>query len=174
MLSFINIVVIVILGCHIQEIQQNRLSTALEYANTYVSSFNEKNMTSIQQYWFLTGGVKHALVEHVKSEAENMANDIFNVNSENIVLDNMAKNTAENFVNLKKWLSNFDSENIKIVITTSTFHKRRAEKIFNGIFYDKPILPIWNLGTKSCSYCEIDEQFHILNVENDVRKALKL
>ena len=61
-----------------------------------------------------------------------------------------------------------------IVITTSEYHKVRAEKIFNGIFKDASfkIQPKWNLGSKACPTCWVDESIHMVNVNNDVNKAI--
>jgi len=144
------------------EIQDDRVNTAIQYANNIANSNNV--------IWFLTGGVKNAL-QNGMTEAKNMANNL--KKNEKIILDEKSKNTAENFVYLKKWLKNNTFEDIpNIIITTSKFHKNRAEKIFNGIF--KSISPLWNLGEVSCSYCWSDETIHIQNVEKDIENALFL
>ena len=93
----------------------------------------------------------------------------------NIVLDTTAQNTAENFLNFKKWyqIADFKEDSI-VIITTSSFHKDRAEKIFKGIFHDVNINPLWNLSNLACPTCWTDELIHIKNVESDVKKALKL
>ena len=156
-------VIMVVLGCHIAEIQHNRISTAINYVN------NQNN----DYLWFLTGGVKDALSNH-RSEASQMADNIV---QSNVVLDNDARNTAENFVNLKKWIKlNYVNQNLTIpnlIITTSSFHKDRAELIFNGVFHDLYVDLTWNLAPLACTYCWHDEKIHLKNVYNDVQKALK-
>ncbi len=159
MLITLGSVIMIVLGCHIQDIQTNRITTAIE--------FSKQNSS---QTWFLTGGVKNA-IENTVSEAEQMKNMLFT--ESNIIIDTEATNTAENFLNFKKWyqLAGF-VEPPEIVITTSAFHKARAEKIFQGIFYDLPVEPVWNLSQLACPTCWTDENFHMRNVESDVKRAL--
>lgn len=170
MLSFIGVTIFVVLGCHIQHIQQDRIFTAITFAQSISSVY--QNTTENEPVWFLTGGVKNALTEHIGAEASQMEKSLMKVNINNVVLDTHAKNTAENFLNLKLWIKNLSNSNINVIITTSSFHQKRAEKIFKGIFYDLDVVPHWNLGKASCSYCESDEYIHIRNVENDVKTAL--
>lgn len=170
MLSLIGITIFVVLGCHIQHIQQDRLSTAITFAQS-ITAYHQ-NGTQIEPIWFLTGGVKNALVEHVGTEADKMASMLSEVSIKNVVLDTNAQNTAENFVNLKHWINKFGKFDVNVVITTSSFHQKRAQKIFEGVFHDINIKPKWNLGSASCQHCETDEHIHIRNVENDVKKAL--
>ncbi len=164
MLATIGSIIMIVLGCHIQDIQKHRITTAIEF-----SKFNSS------QTWFLTGGVKNAIgntvVQVGQSEAETMRQMIFT--ESNVVIDTQASNTAENFLNFKKWyqLAEFD-EPPQIVITTSAFHKARAEKIFQGIFHDLTVEPVWNLSHLACPTCWTDENFHMRNVESDVKKAL--
>ena len=156
-----NTTIMVVLGCHIKEVQTDRFETALNYNKS----------TDI---WFLTGGTKHALDNHVKSEADVMNElDKPGCLNMNVVLDRKAKNTAENFAYLKKWLLKKNLiNNSNIVITTSEFHKNRAELLFKQIIPE--IEPVWNLGIYQCKYCKQDEALYIRNVNSDVEKALKL
>ncbi len=154
--------VMVVLGNQMKEIQKDRVLSAIEYSksieNTYI--------------WYLSGGVK-GCVENEITEASNMRGYINEKTTNNIVLDNYATNTAENFVNLKKWLTikyNSDEE-YEIVITTSEYHKVRALKIFEGIFEKKKIK--WNVSKKACPSCWSDEIFHMKNIEKDVKNALQ-
>lgn len=160
MLVFTTIIMIV-LGCHIVDIQNTRIQMAINFT---------KNASSQNQIWFLTGGVKNAL-ESTITEAERMKSNLDFC--ENIILDTQAQNTAENFFNFKKWFlkQNFTSDD-KVVITTSEFHKNRAEKIFKGIFFDTDIVPYWNLDSNSCTNCWTDEIIHMRNVESDIAKVL--
>jgi len=165
-------VIFVVLGCAIQEIQSDRIQTAINYAK------------SLPKYtkvvWFLTGGVKSAISD--QSEAEKMRMELFS--DANVILDTKATNTAENFVNFKKWLYSKYSQSLwenawqqdpKVVITTSEFHQKRASHILNGIFASSPLTNVeWNLGKKACEYCWSDEPIHMQNVEMDVYRALLL
>jgi uncharacterized SAM-binding protein YcdF (DUF218 family) len=158
----------VVLGCAIQDVQQERVSTALNYAS---------NLTNNDIVWFVTGGVKNAVTEMVASEAEQMREKI-NGSKGKIVLDEKARNTAENFAYLKKWmLDNYQEadETPEIVITTSEFHQERAARIFNGIFQNDNPSPEWNLSkSESCTYCWNDERFHMQNVGIDIKNALRI
>ena len=91
-----------------------------------------------------------------------------------IVLEENATNTAENFAYLKRWVNNnFSQEDLpEFIITTSDFHKDRAERIFQGIMPD--ITPTWNLGKSSCIQCWRDESIHMKNIPADIYKALNL
>ena len=152
----------VVLGCHIIDIQKDRILTAIEYSQQLNYSY----------IWFLTGGIKNDLQScYTKSEANIMLSSLNK--TDNIILDEKAKNTAENFNNLKKWISHNNITNLNIIITTSEFHKERAEKIFNGIFQNN-IIPQWNLSKKACSSCWNDEKLHIQNIEADIQKAILL
>ena len=149
----------VVLGCHINFIQDDRIITAL--------SFTENIESTV---WFLTGGVKNAINNQLNSESKKMAESF---KSMSIVLDEKATNTAENFVYLKQWIKNQKfSITPKIVITTSEFHQGRASKIFNGILPE--FEPLWNLGKQACSYCWADEKIHSNNIFKDIDNALKL
>ena len=148
-------VIMVVLGCHISDIQHDRISTAVSFIS---------NIEPNSHLWFLTGGVKNAIQTNIQTEASQMLSYIDN------------GNTAENFYNLKRWIStNYVEQNLEIpniVITTSSFHKDRAELIFNGIFHDLDVSTSWNLAPLACSHCWHDEKIHIKNVQADVRKAL--
>lgn len=163
--------IMVILGCHIHHIQLDRVTSGFNYA------INHLNLN--ETYWFLTGGIKYES-SHLRgtntcsvdsqSEARQMLHQLNY--SKNVVIDSDAKNTAENFVNLKRWLEFKKFNNTEIIITTSEFHKNRAELIFNGIFNN--VTSKWNLAKLSCANCESDERIHIRNVNNDIRNALNL
>jgi len=161
MLVAISSVIMIVLGCHIKDIQNHRIQTAIDFSKQVDS-----------QIWFLTGGVKNAIASSSSiTEAEQMRHSL--LSDSNVVIDTEATNTAENFLNFKKWyqLAGFEQPP-QIVITTSAFHKVRAEKIFQGIFHDLDVEPIWNLSQQACPTCWSDEQYHMRNVESDVSKAL--
>lgn len=157
--------IMVVLGCAIEYIQEDRVNFALEYAN--------EKIDDSQVIWYLTGGVKKAIKEKTdSSEASKMATKI---SSNNILLDELATNTAENFLYLRETIKSFpDTNSLEIIITTSEFHKERAEKIFNGIFETMPFQAKWNLSKKACPTCWMDEKIHIKNVRSDVEKALRI
>jgi hypothetical protein len=154
-------IIMVILGCHLNDIQNDRILTAIEFA---------KNLTP-SPIWFLTGGLKHDLqtCQNNITEANKMLS-LLN-KTDNIILDEKATNTAQNFNNLKSWINNNNISNFKIVVTTSEFHKERAEKIFNGIFKNS-IIPKWNLAKKACFSCWNDEKIHMRNIEDDIKMTI--
>ena len=131
------------------------------------------NNTDNPYILYLSGGVKEAFINNqseLESESEAFKmNKIFSSNSDiEIVQDQLAKNTAENIAYLKQWVyANFSDDSLpNIIVSTSDFHKNRAELIFNGIFPE--IQPIWNLSISKCLSCWNDEHIHIKNVHNDI------
>ena len=153
--------VMVVLGCADTEIQNDRIDSAISYANTVDGP----------KMWFLTGGVKNAIQGFSQeTEASKMAKSVGDLDE--VILDETAKNTAENFVNLKKWsYANADLEKTYI-ITTSAFHQERAAKIFDGVFADYDANVIWNVSQGACADCWANEKIHMRNVEADVLRAL--
>jgi uncharacterized SAM-binding protein YcdF (DUF218 family) len=161
--------IIVVLGCSMNFIQTDRVNKAIEY---YIN----ETQNGKKVIWFLTGGVKNA-VGNQMTEGSQMTNhvlsqDTFTLEKHNIIIDENAKNTAENFAYLRQWLhNNYSRDNYPdIVITTSSFHHKRASKLLHGIFEGK-INPTWNLSDAACSSCWNDETTHIQNVDNDIQKA---
>ena len=159
--------IIVVLGSADNNILNERIKSTIEFINN----------SDTPCILYLSGGVKHSFgkEETEESEASKMAS-VFSSNTQNvqIVLDEIAKNTAENFVYLKKWVyTNFAKDNLpNIIISTSDFHKNRAELIFKGIFSEIDLE--WILSKSDCLSCWNDERFHIRNVDSDVKKALNI
>jgi len=160
--------VLVVLGSSDDRILNERVVAAIQYIET-----NEKDQIIL----FISGGVKHALVnessDRGQSEASK-ASSSFEFENVKIVLDELATNTAENFAYLKRWVNNTFSEDElpSIVITTSDFHQDRAGRIFQGIIPE--ITPSWNLSKSDCSSCWSDETVHIKNVQSDIMKAIHI
>ena len=157
----------VVLGSANEVILGQRIQAAIQY----IRSTENPNIL------FISGGVKNALVDaNEQTEAAKAANMITNSALDNvqIVLEENATNTAENFVYLKRWVnSNFSQEDLpEFIITTSDFHKDRAEQIFQGIL--PVVTPKWNLSKSDCVQCWRDEAIHMKNVPADIYKALNL
>jgi uncharacterized SAM-binding protein YcdF (DUF218 family) len=157
----------VVLGSANDVILGERIQAAIQY----IRSAENQNIL------FISGGVKNALVDaNEQTEAAKAANIIKNnvLDDVQIVLEENATNTAENFVYLKRWVNNnFSQEDLpEFIITTSDFHKNRAEQIFQGILPD--ITPKWNLSKSDCIQCWKDEAIHIKNVHADIYKAMNL
>ena len=160
--------VLVVLGSADDRILSERVSAAMQYIQ---SSHNRSIIL------FISGGVKHAFHGDDGSvngsEASKAAGAFSNESFEHveIVLDENATNTAENFAYLKRWVNhNFSQDDLpSFVITTSDFHQVRAERLFHGFLPD--VTPQWNLSKSSCSRCWADESIHIKNVPADILKA---
>lgn len=155
--------VVVVLGSSDERILAERVSAAVQYIQ---SSDNHIIL-------FISGGVKNAFVDNnqmteAAKAAKILQNDEFNVQ---IVLDEKATNTAENFAYLKQWVNQtYPQDKLPdFVITTSDFHQIRAERIFQGIIPE--VTPKWNLSKSSCIHCWSDETIHLKNVSADVMKA---
>ena len=160
----INREIIVILGCSINQIQNDRVHVGLEYIKR----------SKVPNVLFLTGGNKYNIKQQ-NNEASLMNKQIkdHNVRDITIIIDDKAKNTAENFLNLREWVNkNHRFDIFEYVIVTSDYHKRRASLIFDGIF--RNIEPKWVLSKSDCDWCWKDENKHINNVKSDIEKALNL
>lgn len=151
--------VIVLLGCSNSQIQNQRIQSVLNYINS----------TTKPVTLYLSGGSKDG---NTVSESSIMRKKIIKEYPNLIIYtDTESTNTAENFINLNKWINHSNiSKPDKIIITTSDFHKERAEKIFNGIIPD--ITPEWNLSKSNCNWCWDAEPFHMKNVDTDIVRAL--
>lgn len=158
--------VLVVLGSADERILSERVSAAIQY----IQKSNDRPIVL-----FISGGVKNALFDEnsPSSEASKAAGafDKISMNHVEIVLDEQATNTAENFAYLKRWVnSTFMQDDLPtFVITTSDFHQTRAERLFNGFLPD--VVPQWNLSKSYCARCWSDESIHIKNIGNDINKA---
>ncbi len=152
--------ILVVLGCADNTIQQERVDAAIDFINHSVSPIK----------LYVSGGVKNAILSNGVTEASQMASSFDDKDIE-IILDEKATNTAENFAYLKRWVhNNLSVENMpNFVITTSDYHKNRAETIFNGILPD--VNPVWNLSKSDCPNCWTDERIHMRNVRADIQHA---
>ena len=153
--------ILVVLGSADDRILSERVAAAMQYIQ---SSHNQSIIL------FISGGVKNAFADNNVTEASKAAGAFSNEHVQ-IVLDENATNTAENFAYLKRWVNhNFSQDDLpSFVITTSDFHQVRAERLFHGFLPD--VTPQWNLSKSSCSRCWADESIHIKNVPTDILKA---
>lgn len=162
--------VLVVLGSADDRILSERVSAAIQYIQ---SSHNRSIIL------FISGGVKNAFHgddgsvngSEASKAAGAFSSDSSSFEHVQIVLDENATNTAENFAYLKRWVNhNFSQDDLpSFVITTSDFHQVRAERLFHGFLPD--VTPQWNLSKSSCSRCWADESIHIKNVPTDILKA---
>lgn len=154
--------ILVVLGSADDRILSERVSAAIQYIQS-----SDKPLIL-----FISGGVKNAFQSGADEPTEaSRAAKAFDFEHVQIVLDELATNTAENFAYLKRWVTqNFSHDDLPaFVITTSDFHQLRAERLFQGIIPD--VTPQWNLSKSACSHCWSDETIHIRNIENDILKA---
>ena len=169
------IVLVIILGSHIPEIQTDRVNAVL----------NDKTLRDNNIILYLSGGVKYEVEQACNQpEAYQMINEIsnYNLNNWKIFVNDKPNNTAYNFAYLRYDLeyNNKFKENIRqIIIVDSDWHKDRTEKIFYKImneYLEKNVYidVDWILGKYKCSYCKSDESKHLKNVDSDINKALEL
>ena len=151
-------IVIFVLGCNIEEILQNRINTALTFANKYDGEI----------VWYLSGGIKDKVYSNTKTEATKMKNLIKEKNNWSFKLDSKAKNTAENFLNFQQWIQEnfFD----KVYISTSKFHYTRANAILKEINNSSNYN--WLLADLDYQGSFNDELIHSKNIISDVEKAI--
>jgi hypothetical protein len=163
-------ILIILLGCHITNLLNNRIETAVNFA------LNERN-NGID--WFLSGGIKNPM-ESTVSEAHKMSDLISN--SEvfvygntpekwNYIYDTISSNTAENFIMAKRMIEENPDKYSDVYVVTSDFHYNRANKIADKIISSNNFK--WILGDKELHDSRYWETIHIKNVDADVNKALK-
>jgi len=153
--------IIVVLGCDNNSLLEDRMEVALNTVENIEGSI----------IWYLTGGVKRYNDKggEMITEASKMLNILKKEGNTNaIIVDDKAQNTAENFVKLKGWLDHIN-EDMNIHIVTSAFHFIRAKSMFEKILPN--IQATWDLGYISCASCLSDETIHRRHVNEDVEKA---
>ena len=156
-------ILLILLGCHINELLQGRVETAIDLALTKDGTVD----------WFLSGGIKNP-TESTVSEAEKMAHmicpdDRACPDNWTFVYDTVATNTAENFILANRQLNLTTYSDIYVV--TSNFHKNRAKTIADKIITNNKF--IWALSDLKLSDSEYWEKIHIKNVDADVKKAIR-
>ncbi len=163
-------ILLVLLGCNISYLLNDRITRAVQFAN----GFNETNVN-----WFLSGGIKNPSEDTV-TEAEKMARQISEFektyarslagNKWNYIYDNVATNTAENFIMVDKYLEETHTEYTEVFVVTSDFHFQRANKIAEKIINKKIS---WILSDAELHDSRYWEKIHIKNVDADVNKAIE-
>ena len=156
-------ILIILLGSHVPNLLNDRVSTAVDFITNKCPTTNVK--------WYLSGGI--AKSGGKVSEADKMKSKIeseINYNPDwSFILDTEATNTAENFIHVMKHLDQETYDDVYVV--TSEFHKNRAEKIANKVFVDNDYK--WITGQESLPDSLYWEKIHMRNVDNDVQTALE-
>jgi uncharacterized SAM-binding protein YcdF (DUF218 family) len=157
-------ILLILLGCHISYLLNDRIQTAVNFA----SDITIKTNGTANIDWFLSGGIKNPNEDRV-TEEEKMAKEIRKYEGPgwNYIYDTIATNTAENFIMANRVL---DTPNIysDVYIVTSDFHHNRAALIANKII-GKEVK--WILGNAELHDSRYWEKIHIRNVDNDVKNA---
>jgi hypothetical protein len=162
---------IAMLGSHVIRLLNSRMKTGINFA------LNERN---VEVDWFLSGGIKNP-EESTVSEAYKMSQMILNSDEFvygsasktewNYILDEVATNTAENFIMLKNMLESNPGKYSKVYVVTSDFHFERASKFADKIIENNEFE--WILDDNELHDSRYWETIHSKNIDNDVEKALK-
>jgi len=175
-------ILIILLGCHISILLNDRIETAIQFVNQLNQS-NKLNQSSILEElnvdWFLSGGIKNPELNDQLKEADKMA-QIISANYANssansstnwsYIKDTIATNTAENFIMASKYIETNPNKYDKIYVVTSNFHYSRAKAISDLI---NPVNNYeWILGKEELNDSRYWEKIHMKNVKSDVDKAL--
>ena len=153
----------ILLGCNVPTLLEGRIKKAVDYANATV------NATQID--WFLSGGIKNP-AEDTETEAEKMMHTIsstYNATEWNFIRDDVATNTAENFIMAEKAvdLGNYAG----VYVITSDFHHARAKKIADKVIVGNNFM--WVLAPEELHDSRYWERVHMKNVDADVEKATR-
>ena len=99
-------VTILVLGCHLTDIQNDRVKSAIHYIE------NGGVDIDTEITWFLSGGVKNAFDTSSESDTEaSKMRRLFNTKDNwSYEIDTKAKNTSENFAYFRKYLDNMPNE----------------------------------------------------------------
>ena len=91
----------------------------------------------------------------------------------NYILDEQAKNSSENLVNLEKFLDTIDYSYERMMLVTSGFHVNRVKKMISML--SKLNKYNWDFVSGTLSFHDSDywESIHIQNAESDILKALR-
>lgn len=158
-------ILIVLLGCHVSYLLNDRINTAIQFAE-YKSEYNSNIV------WFLSGGIKDSTLSKT-TESEIMAKTIqsasFMSERWDYIYDTVATNTAENFVMVQQYLNETSIMYDELYIVTSDFHYERANEIGSNII-DKMRMN-WILSNAELHDSRYWEKIHIRNVETDVEHA---
>jgi len=180
-------VLIILLGCHIINILQDRIETAVELATSIGASApcqNNSDLDPTSITWFLSGGVKDPLNNPSGiSEAEKMSNTInkLNVSSPNscnrsvewsYIYDTVSKNTADNFIAVKRELDKRSAEYDDIYVVTSAFHFDRANRMVGYILRSHADNIKWRLAPQEETDSRYWEKIHLKNVDSDIQKSI--
>jgi uncharacterized SAM-binding protein YcdF (DUF218 family) len=167
-------ILIILLGCHIGYILDDRIHAALSFSQ----SIQNYSITNID--WFLSGGIKD-IDKNTRSEADKMREKIVELNENkyynygnnndfNYILDSLSTNTAENFIMANQFINNISYSYDTIYVVTSDFHNERAKRFADFIIPNNEFN--WILS----SFEEISsrhwERIHLKNVENDIENAM--
>jgi hypothetical protein len=153
----------ILLGCNVPTLLEGRIKKAVDFANATV------NATQVD--WFLSGGIKNP-AEDTVTEAEKMMHAISsenNATSWTFIRDDVATNTAENFIMAEKAvdLTSYDG----VYVITSDFHHERAKKIADKVIVGNNFM--WVLAPEELHDSRYWERVHIRNVDADVKKATR-
>ena len=148
---------LILLGCNIPFILEGRINKAINFAYF-------QNNTKID--WFLSGGIKNPNIDTI-SEADKMKQIIYNNskynNTWNFIIDNIATNTAENFIILK------NKVDLNKYVITSQFHHTRSKKFADKIIENNNFK--WILSPEELDNSRYWENIHIKNVDLDIKKT---
>lgn len=163
-------ILIILLGCHIGFILQDRVNVAVKFANLYNSNLKYYELEDYKINWYLSGGKKYD--KDKESEADTMKTIIMSKNESkynwNFIIDDISTNTAQNFILANK-IQNYEKFT-DIYVVTSEFHYDRAKKIAE-LTNENAEKYKWILSSKENSDSRYWEKIHMKNIENDVISA---
>lgn len=156
---------LILLGCNITSLLMDRVMTSINFIETNLPSLNKIT-------WYLSGGIKYTgdlseayiMKQQLTTLIENKKLDK-NI-TYNYVLDELSKNTAENFYRISYYLNQTQIKYDDIYIITSKFHHNRANLMVSLI--DPSRKYEWILGDLQQPDSLYWESVHIVNVYNDI------
>jgi uncharacterized SAM-binding protein YcdF (DUF218 family) len=159
---------IVLLGCNIEFILNDRIQTAIQLSEILTPDYQQID-------WFLSGGIKDksamgavggaiAVAEADKMETRILTHGVND--NWHFIKDYASTNTAENFKMVERQME--IQTYTKIFVVTSDYHFERA-KLFADILIPQNDFE-WVLAKKEERNSRQMEQLHLKNVMNDIAK----
>lgn len=163
-------ILLVVLGCHIKYILNDRINTAIKFLEDKMCN------NDVHVDWFFSGGIKNPGLDDV-SEAQKMINLVISSTNQeerknwDFIEDTWSTNTADNFFMVKNLLEANPLKFSNIYVVTSEFHYTRA-KAFADTIIDINQFE-WILSPIDDYNMRYMEPLHFKNVENDIKKSFE-
>ena len=173
-----SLILIILLGCNIANILNDRVETAFDLIQNLTFNDNLKNKYEFDM--ILTGGNKDIHSLNTITEAEKMRkkfnskikqNDFIKNYNFNYLIDSESTNTVDNIFFVNNYLEKNDYYD-SIYIITSKYHQPRVKIIWDKITQSNDFNINWVLAQEETHDLVYWETIHTNNVNSDIEKTI--